>query len=91
MKDFISQHDYFCANGAPIPQTVYLVSAVHMDCHGKVGLIIADKPARDWTMGVVGWDHAYFRKLVSASDRIAQQEEGLIPHQGFWDARPDLP
>ena len=28
-----------------------------------------------------------FRKIVPACDRATNQEEGLIPHEGFWGGR----
>jgi len=40
--------------------------------------------------GMHGWNAVEFRKIVPACDRISQEQEGLIPHEGFFEGRPDL-
>jgi hypothetical protein len=70
----------------PVPTkgTVYLVSAVrYWTEYDVLALAFNDFPGDSF-------NSARFRKLVPACDRIAQQEEGLIPHEGFFEGRPDL-
>lgn len=38
----------------------------------------------------IGFRASRFRKIVPACDRISQEQEGLIPHEGFFEGRPDL-
>ncbi len=66
----------------------YLVSGVNYHLHG-LGLFLAGmracthRPEVDFV--------AYkFRKVVTATERAAQEKESLIPHEGFWQGRPDL-
>jgi len=37
----------------------------------------------------VGWTHTRFRKVVTATERAAQEQEGLVPHEGFWQGREE--
>ncbi len=67
--------------------TVYLVSGVYNDAlTGELLLSLAP----DIPYNHCGWHARNFRKLVTASERISQEQEGLIPHEGFWELRPDL-
>jgi hypothetical protein len=36
------------------------------------------------------WRASRFRKVVTATERAAQQQEGLMPAEGFWDSRGDI-
>lgn len=64
----------------------YLVSGVSMG-HGLLGLHIAGISSGD---NPFGWWAERFRKVIPACDRISQEQEGLIPHEGFFEGRPDL-
>lgn len=38
-------------------------------------------------VGECGFNPSRFRKIVPACDRATNQEEGLVPHEGFWEGR----
>jgi hypothetical protein len=79
-------------NGEPKNGTIYLVNSITDYWNGKhIGLTINQFPAICPKTGIeIGWNQRCFRKIVPACDRISQQEEGLIPHEGFFEGRPDL-
>lgn len=83
----------FAYDGTPAPGpfpkvgTIYLVDEVLPCSDGKAGLRLA---GIEYEHPLSSHCSSRFRKLVPLSERNAQQEEGLLPHRGFWESRPDL-
>lgn len=87
----LTGHDY---RGLPIVGTIYLVERVIPSwkegiLDGGVALVFCGGiTAMHIKTGVeVGFRASRFRKIVPACDRATNQEEGLIPHEGFWEGR----
>jgi len=78
---------------APIRGRIYLVEAYQYVSFGDgpaprlflVGISIEMKG-----VGMCGYEPSRFRRIVPACDRNAQQKDELIPHEGFFEGRPDL-
>lgn len=73
-------------NGLPVVGTIYLVvGTTHFT---ELGLQLAGLPVFNAKTGrPSGWVAYKFRKIVPACDRATNQEEGLVPHEGFWEGR----